>query len=207
VGDNRSRGRGNERGRARFRAETVDNERLLAIVRPNSNSPVRCGETEIGSRKPITARSAPILIAEAPAMRPVIEMIDKVRHLTERVDHGENGTAKPGRAGAAFAFASCCQVDDHQSTWAVSPKTLFESELSVTSKGAFTDAKNRSFAGRFELADESTLFHGRNRKYSLNQQAKLLRVIETGEFERVGSSKTLARECTAYSDDECEPSR
>ena len=57
-------------------------------------------------------------------------------------------------------------------------------------KGAFTDAKTDR-AGRFELADESTLFMDEIANIPLNQQAKLLRVIETGEFERVGSSKTL----------------
>ncbi len=57
-------------------------------------------------------------------------------------------------------------------------------------KGAFTDAKSDR-AGRFELADESTLFMDEIANIPLSQQAKLLRVIETGEFERVGSSKTL----------------
>ena len=57
-------------------------------------------------------------------------------------------------------------------------------------KGAFTDAKTDR-AGRFELADESTLFMDEIANVPMNQQAKLLRVIETGEFERVGSSKTL----------------
>ena len=57
-------------------------------------------------------------------------------------------------------------------------------------KGAFTDAKTDR-AGRFELADESTLFMDEIANMPLNLQSKLLRMIETGEFERVGSSKTL----------------
>src|SRR3982074_3127776 len=67
---------------------------------------------------------------------------------------------------------------------------IFESELFGHVKGAFTDAKTDR-AGRFELADESTLFMDEIANIPLNQQSKLLRVIETGEFERVGSSKTL----------------
>ena len=67
---------------------------------------------------------------------------------------------------------------------------IFESELFGHVKGAFTDAKTDR-AGRFELADESTLFMDEIANIPMNQQAKLLRVIETGEFERVGSSKTL----------------
>jgi DNA-binding NtrC family response regulator len=69
-------------------------------------------------------------------------------------------------------------------------ETLFESELFGHVKGAFTDAKTDR-AGRFELADEGTLFMDEIANIPLNQQAKLLRVIEAGEFERVGSSKTL----------------
>ena len=69
-------------------------------------------------------------------------------------------------------------------------ETLFESELFGHVKGAFTDAKTDR-AGRFELADESTLFMDEIANIPLSQQAKLLRVIETGDFERVGSSKTL----------------
>jgi len=69
-------------------------------------------------------------------------------------------------------------------------ETLFESELFGHVKGAFTDAKTDR-TGRFELADESTLFMDEIANIPLAQQAKLLRVIETGDFERVGSSKTL----------------
>jgi transcriptional regulator with GAF, ATPase, and Fis domain len=67
---------------------------------------------------------------------------------------------------------------------------VFESELFGHVKGAFTDAKTDR-AGRFELADESTLFLDEIANLPMSQQAKLLRVIETGEFERVGSSRTL----------------
>ena len=56
-------------------------------------------------------------------------------------------------------------------------------------RGAFTDAK-ADRVGRFELADGGTLFLDEIANISLNQQAKLLRVLETGEFERVGSSRT-----------------
>ena len=68
--------------------------------------------------------------------------------------------------------------------------TLFESELFGHVKGAFTDARqNRE--GRFQLADKGTLFLDEIGNLSLPMQAKLLRVIESGEFEPVGSSKTL----------------
>jgi len=68
-------------------------------------------------------------------------------------------------------------------------ESLFESELFGHVRGAFTDAKTDR-VGRFELADGGTLFLDEIGNVPLNLQAKLLRVIETGEFERVGSSKT-----------------
>ena len=68
-------------------------------------------------------------------------------------------------------------------------EALFESELFGHVRGAFTDAKTDR-VGRFELADGGTLFLDEIANISLDQQAKLLRVLETGEFERLGSSKT-----------------
>ena len=66
---------------------------------------------------------------------------------------------------------------------------VFESELFGHVRGAFTDAKTDR-VGRFELADQGTLFLDEIANVPLSQQAKLLRVIETGEFERLGSSRT-----------------
>ena len=66
---------------------------------------------------------------------------------------------------------------------------VFESELFGHVKGAFTDAK-ADRVGRFELADGGTLFLDEIANISLQMQARLLRVVETGEFERVGSSRT-----------------
>ena len=66
---------------------------------------------------------------------------------------------------------------------------VFESELFGHVKGAFTDAKTDR-VGRFELADGGTLFLDEIANLTLNQQTRLLRVLETGEFERVGSSRT-----------------
>jgi len=66
---------------------------------------------------------------------------------------------------------------------------VFESELFGHVKGAFTDARSDR-VGRFELADNSTLFLDEIANVPLNLQAKLLRVLETGDLERVGSSTT-----------------
>lgn len=70
------------------------------------------------------------------------------------------------------------------------PSTLVESELFGRERGAYTGALNRQ-AGRFELAHNSTIFLDEIGELSLDVQAKLLRVLETGEFERLGSTKTF----------------
>ena len=66
---------------------------------------------------------------------------------------------------------------------------IFESELFGHVKGAFTDARTDRI-GRFELADNGTIFLDEIGNVPYRQQAKLLRVLETGEIERVGSSRT-----------------
>ena len=69
------------------------------------------------------------------------------------------------------------------------PEGTFESELFGHVRGAFTDARADRI-GRFEMADGGTLFLDEIANVPLRQQAKLLRVLETGEMERVGSSRT-----------------
>src|SRR5256886_1942810 len=103
---------------------------------------------------------------------------------------GENGTGKSLIAQALHALSPRASHSMITVNMGGLSETLFESELFGHVKGAFTDAKSDR-AGRFELADESSLFMDEIANIPLNQQAKLLRVIETGEFERVGSSKTL----------------
>ena len=102
---------------------------------------------------------------------------------------GENGAGKGLVARALHA------VSDRSGKSMVTvnagglPESIFESELFGHVKGAFTDARSDR-VGRFELADQGTLFLDEIANISLGQQAKLLRVLETGELERVGSSRT-----------------
>lgn len=76
--------------------------------------------------------------------------------------------------------------------------SLFESEMFGHKKGAFTDAKS-SRIGRFELAENGTLFLDEIANIPLNQQAKLLRVLEDGQYEAVGSSQTKIADCRIIS--------
>jgi DNA-binding NtrC family response regulator len=181
-----------KRGARDFVPKPWDNERLLTIVRTQIElaSALRKGRKLEAANK-LLGGNVPNLIAEAPLMRPVIEMISRVAPSDANVlITGENGTGKSLIAQALHALSPRASHSMITVNMGGLSETLFESELFGHVKGAFTDAKSDR-AGRFELADESTLFMDEIANIPLNQQAKLLRVIETGQFERVGSSKTL----------------
>ncbi|HYY41156.1 MAG TPA: sigma-54 dependent transcriptional regulator, partial [Pyrinomonadaceae bacterium] len=132
----------------------------------------------------------PTLIATAASMQPVLHLIESVGPSEANVlITGENGTGKEVVAQTLHAVsARTGQPMITVNVGALSEGT-FESELFGHVKGAFTDAK-ADRVGRFELADGGTLFLDEIANVPPAQQAKLLRVVETGEFERVGSSKT-----------------
>jgi DNA-binding NtrC family response regulator len=181
-----------KRGARDFVPKPWDNERLLTIVRTQIElaTALRRGR-KLEAENQLLRGSMPNLIAESPAMRPVIEMISRVAPSDANVlITGENGTGKGLVAQALHALSSRASRTMITVNMGGLSETLFESELFGHVKGAFTDAKSDR-AGRFELADESTLFMDEIANIPLTQQAKLLRVIETGDFERVGSSKTL----------------
>ena len=181
-----------KRGARDFVPKPWDNERLLTIVRTQAElaAALRKGR-RLEAANQLLRGGAPNLIADAPAMRPVIEMISRVAPSDANIlITGENGTGKGLVAQALHALSPRGSHSMITVNMGGLSETLFESELFGHVKGAFTDAKTDR-AGRFELADESTLFMDEIANIPLNQQSKLLRVIETGEFERVGSSKTL----------------
>ncbi len=181
-----------KRGARDFVPKPWDNERLLAIVRTQVElaGALRRGR-KLEAENELLRGSAPNLIAESPTMRPVIEMISRVAPSDANVlITGENGTGKGLVAQALHSLSPRSAKSMITVNMGGLSETLFESELFGHVKGAFTDAKTDR-AGRFELADESTLFMDEIANIPMSQQAKLLRVIETGEFERVGSSKTL----------------
>src|SRR3984893_9832104 len=181
-----------KRGARDFVPKPWENERLLTVVRTQVElaGALRRGR-KLEAENQLLRGSAPSLIAESPAMRPVIEMIQQVAPSDANVlITGENGTGKGLVAQALHSLSPRAGKSMITVNMGGLSATLFESELFGHVKGAFTDAKTDR-AGRFELAEESTLFMDEITNIPLNQQAKLLRVIEAGEFERVGSSKTL----------------
>lgn len=181
-----------KRGARDFVPKPWDNERLLTIVRTQIElaGALRRGR-KLEAENQLLRGNAPNIIAESVAMRPIMEMISRVAPSDANVlITGENGTGKGLVAQALHALSPRANKSMITVNMGGLSETLFESELFGHVKGAFTDAKTDR-TGRFELADESTLFMDEIANIPLSQQAKLLRVIETGEFERVGSSKTL----------------
>lgn len=131
------------------------------------------------------------LIGNSPKMKQLSEQVDMAAKSNSRVlILGESGAGKElvahtlhgnsNRAGKSFIEMNCAAI----------PQELIESELFGHEKGSFTGAFERK-KGKFELADEGTLFLDEVGDMSLSTQAKVLRVIETQEFQRVGGSKNI----------------
>jgi len=181
-----------KRGARDFVPKPWDNDRLLSIVRTQIELAGALRKSQrLEAKNQLLSGAAPNLIAESPQMRPVIELISRVGPSEANVlVTGENGTGKGLIARALHALSPRASKSMITVNMGGLSEGIFESELFGHVKGAFTDAKTDR-AGRFELADESTLFMDEIANVPMNQQAKLLRVIETGEFERVGSSRTL----------------
>jgi len=123
-------------------------------------------------------------------MKNVLKVVERIGPADANVlITGENGTGKEVVARTLHAVSNRSVKPLVSVNASALAEGLFESELFGHVRGAFTDAKTDR-VGRFELADGGTLFLDEISNVPLNLQAKLLRVLETGEFERVGSSKT-----------------
>jgi DNA-binding NtrC family response regulator len=181
------------RGGARdFVQKPWDNDRLRTIVKTqiDLSNAIRRGLRLEAENRLLRAEGVPALIAESPAMQPVLQMISRVGPSDANVlITGEPGTGKEVVAKTLFAISSRSAKPMVTVNAGGLAEGVFESELFGHVKGAFTDAKTDR-VGRFELADGGTLFLDEIANVPLNLQAKMLRVLEVGEMERVGSSKT-----------------
>ncbi len=179
------------RGARDFVTKPWDNPRLIAIVKNQIalGSAVRAYRRLEEENQLLRGKGGPTLIAQSAAMRPVLEVISRVGPSDANVlITGENGTGKGVVAQALHAVSVRAGKPFISVNMGGLPEGVFESELFGHVRGAFTDAKSDR-AGRFELADGGTLFMDEIGNIPMSQQAKLLRTIETGEFERVGSSR------------------
>ena len=180
------------RGARDFVEKPWDNTRLLAILRTQIDlgRALRKGRLLEAENRLLRDEGSADLVAESPAMKPVVQVIGRVGPSDANVlITGENGTGKGVVARALHAVSSRSGRPMVTVNAGGLSEGVFESELFGHVRGAFTDAR-ADRVGRFELADGGTLFLDEIANVTPSQQAKLLRVLETGELERVGSSRT-----------------
>jgi DNA-binding NtrC family response regulator len=174
------------RGARDFIQKPWDNARLLAVLRTQ----VELGEALRRGRVSEASNDIPKVVAESPAMKSVLNLVERIGPADANVlITGENGTGKEVITRVLHSISSRRSKPLISLNAGALAEGVFESELFGHVRGAFTDAKSDR-VGRFELGDGGTLFLDEIGNVPLNLQAKLLRVLETGEFERVGSSKT-----------------
>jgi DNA-binding NtrC family response regulator len=180
------------RGARDFVQKPWENARLLTILRTQVElaRALRRQQRLEAENRSLKPDVRPLLIAEAASMRPVLELIQRVGPSEANVlITGENGTGKGTVAQAIHAVSGRTGKGLVTVNAGGLSEGVFESELFGHVKGAFTDAKTDR-VGRFELAEGGTLFMDEIANVPMNLQPKLLRVLETGDFERVGSSRT-----------------
>ncbi len=186
------------RGARDFIQKPWDNARLLAVVRTQVElgNALRRGQRleaeNLALRDTVAEDGSKQLriVAESPAMKSVLKLVERIGPADANVlITGENGSGKGVIAHALHAASARAEKPLVSLNAGALAEGVFESELFGHVRGAFTDAK-ADRVGRFELADGGTLFLDEIANVPLTLQPKLLRVLETGEFERVGSSKT-----------------
>ncbi len=168
-----------------------DNERLLATLRTQVElgRALRKSERLEDENRRLRRSGLPNLIAESKAMEPVLKIMERIAPSDANVlITGEHGTGKEVVARWLHLASNRAQAPLVPVNAGGFSEGVFESELFGHVKGAFTDAKSDR-VGCFEMADGGTLFLDEIANISLPQQAKLLRVLEAGEIQRVGSSK------------------
>jgi DNA-binding NtrC family response regulator len=179
-----------------------ENNRLVSVLRTQVElrRALRRGERLAAENEALRSPSAEAkLIAESPEMQQVLELIARVGPSVANVlITGENGTGKGLVARALHAVSPRAGKAMVTVNTGGLSESVFESELFGHVRGAFTDAKSDR-VGRFELADGGTVFLDEISNITLSQQAKLLRVLESGEFERLGSSRTKTADVRVFS--------
>jgi len=179
------------RGARDFIQKPWENERLLTMLRTHVElrRALQQAERLAAENRLLNAQGLPEFIATSPAMAPVLEAITRIAPSDANVlITGEHGTGKEVVAHTIHALSLRKQKALIAVNTGGLAEGVFESELFGHVKGAFTDARTDRI-GRFELADGGTIFLDEIGNVPLRQQAKLLRVIESGEMERVGASR------------------
>ena len=180
------------RGARDYIEKPFNNTRLLHVLRTQVElgRALRRSQRLESENLALRRDGAPQLIAESAVMQPILRLMERIGPSdANALITGEHGTGK--EVVAAWLHAASPRAARAMVTVNLGglSEGVFESELFGHTKGAFTDAKTDR-VGRFELADGGTLFLDEIANLSMAQQAKLLRVLQEGEFERVGSSRS-----------------
>jgi len=180
------------RGARDYVEKPWDNARLLATLRTQVElgQALRTSQRLETENRRLRGPALPTLLASSRAMQPVLHKLERIAPSDANVlVTGEHGTGKEVVARWIHAASHRAAMPLVTVNAGGISEGVFESELFGHVKGAFTDAKTDR-VGCFELADRGTLFLDEIANVPLKQQAKLLRVLETGEFQRVGSSRS-----------------
>ncbi|MBV9489791.1 MAG: sigma-54-dependent Fis family transcriptional regulator [Verrucomicrobia bacterium] len=179
-----------------FLQKPWENERLLSILRTQLQlRRALHGRARLEAENRLLRQSQATrqagFVAHSAAMQRVERIIRQVAPSDANLlITGDNGTGKGVVARRIHELSERSQGSFISVNMGGLPDSLFESEMFGHVKGAFTDARSER-VGRFELADNGTIFLDEIANLTGSQQAKILRVLETGEFEKIGSSKTL----------------
>jgi DNA-binding NtrC family response regulator len=180
------------RGARDFIQKPWENERLLAILRTQVelHCALQRADRLAAENRLLSVQGRPEFVATAPSMVPVLDAITRFAPSDANVlITGEHGTGKEVVARTIHVLSLRASRQLVAVNTGGLAEGVFESELFGHVKGAFTDARTDRI-GRFELADGGTIFLDEIGNVPMRQQSKLLRVLESGEIERVGSSRS-----------------
>jgi DNA-binding NtrC family response regulator len=183
-----------QKGAVDFIQKPWENERVLSIVETQIRLAKQCHQAMKLNQENKLLKSDngyfDTLIAESESMKQVLAMADQVALSDINIlITGDNGTGKSLLAEHIHAKSNRNGHSLINVNMGAISENLFESEMFGHVKGAFTDARENRI-GRFELADQGSLFLDEIGNIPISQQAKLLRVLESQQFEKVGASKT-----------------
>jgi DNA-binding NtrC family response regulator len=180
-----------KKGALDFLAKPVDPDHLLLLVSRALEQKRMLGEYRLLKEEAAARRGGPSIIGDSPALRQVMVAIERAAGTdTTVLLEGESGTGKElcaralhnasPRASGPFVAINCAAI----------PENLLEAELFGYERGAFTGAQQRKI-GKFEMAQRGTIFLDEIGEMPLALQAKMLRVIETKRFERLGGNTSI----------------
>ncbi len=180
------------RGARDFVQKPWQRSRLVTLLRTHAElaRAVRCGRRLEAENRLLREAGIPELVSESPAMRRVLDLVRRTAPTEANVlILGESGTGKSVVARMLHALSPRAEEPFITVNVGAVPESLFEAEFFGHTRGAFTGAAETRL-GRFDLAHRGTLFLDEVVTAPPAAQAKLLRVLETGEFEPVGSPRT-----------------